>query len=85
MICRNLRWKGFYSRDWTTEEELRAELARMRLELPKRATDELRERGADPASRREVHHRGVEPVAGREPLVLGREDPVVGRLSLIHI
>jgi len=28
VICRNLRWKGFYSRDWTTEEELRAELAR---------------------------------------------------------
>ena len=64
---------------------LRPELARVGLEVAHRPPDELGDRRADPAPRREVHHRGVEPVAGREPLVLGREDPVVGRDLLARV
>ena len=40
---------------------------------------------AVPASGREVHDRRLEPVARREPLVLGREDPVVRRDLLARV
>src|SRR5439155_11082476 len=58
---------------------LRAQLASMRLDVAQRAADELGDRDAVPPAGREIHHRRLEPVAGGEPLVLGRQDPVVGR------
>src|SRR6185503_17125011 len=54
-----------------------AELAGMRLDLVERAADELRDRHAVPRPTVEVHHGRLEAVARGQPLVLGREDPVV--------
>ena len=56
-----------------------AELARVRLEVAQGAPDQLRDRHAVPPAGGEIHHRRLEPVAGGQPLVLGREDPVVRR------
>src|SRR5205807_4267511 len=56
-----------------------AELARVRLDVAERATDELGDRHSVPPPRGEIHHRRLQPVAGGEPLVLARQDPVEGR------
>src|SRR4051794_36758401 len=61
------------------ELRLRAELARVRLDVAQRGAGELGERDTVPPAGCEVHHRRLEPVACAEPLVLGREDPVVRR------
>ena len=54
----------------------RARAARARAACAGRAS----RRGiADPATGREIHDRRLEPVAGGEPLVLARQDPVEGR------
>src|SRR5262249_15627999 len=59
------------------ELTLAAELARVRLDVPERAADELRDRHAVAPAGGEVHHRRLEPVARRQPLVLARENAVV--------
>src|SRR5439155_17482636 len=59
------------------ELTLGAELARVRLWLAKPPPDELGDRHTVPLSCIEVHERRLEPVAGGEPFVLARQDPVV--------
>ena len=49
----------------------------MGFEVAQRPPDELCERYAVPAAGGEVHHRGVETVTRRQPLVLGDEDAMV--------
>src|SRR5207247_8344313 len=61
------------------ELALRAELARVRLEVPQRAADELRDRNAVAPPGREVHDGRLEAVARGEPLVLADEDAVPAR------
>src|SRR5581483_11280753 len=61
------------------ELALRSELARVRLDAAQRAAYQLRDGHAVSSARREVHDRGLEAVARREPLVLGREEPVPTR------
>src|SRR5207247_10833655 len=58
---------------------VRAGLAGVRLDAAQGATDELGDRNPVPPARREIHHRRLEPVARGKPLVLSRQDPVVGR------
>ncbi len=64
------------------ELALAAELARMRLDVAERPSDELRHRSAVPPAGGEVHDRRLEPVPRREPLVLAREDAVIRRDAL---
>ena len=51
----------------------------MRLDVAQGSADELGDRDSVSPTGREIHHRRLEPVAGGEPLVLGGQDPVVGR------
>src|SRR5205823_1707360 len=55
------------------------ELAGVRLDHAEGPANRLPDREAVSPARREVHHRGLEAVPRREPLVLGREDAVVRR------
>ena len=66
------------------ELSLRAELACVRLELPQPPADELRHGHPIAAPGGEVHDRRLEPVAGSQPLVLARQDPVV-RANLLTL
>ena len=58
------------------ELSLGAELAGVRDELLQPPADELGDRRPIPPARLEIHQRRLEPVAGGQPLVLARQDPV---------
>src|SRR5436190_10122195 len=56
---------------------VRAELAGVRLDEPQGAPHDLRDRLPVAPAGQEVHHRRLEAVPRRQPLVLGRQDAVV--------
>src|SRR5438132_11180964 len=61
------------------ELSFRPELARVWLDFFERPADQLRDGNAIAPSRRQIHQRSLEAVASGEPLVLGRQDPVIRR------
>src|SRR2546423_9570509 len=67
------------------ELTLCTELPRVRLDVPERPADELGDGDAVPAARGEIHHGRLEAVPRREPLVLGRQGPVVRRDRLASL